>query len=118
MRLGYFDMLFKEGDQIVDQPTDDFVTSRDYGIIVYGKGALAFQQLRREIGTDAFFDGLASYYQDFAFKVAQPDDMRAAFEGSSGEDLSEFWTHWFESPNGEDDFDATDLAKLLRELNE
>lgn len=117
IRLGYFDMLFKEGDQIVDQPTDDFPTPRDYGIIIYGKGALGFQYLRREIGTDPFFDGLKQYYDDFSFAVAQPDDLKAAFEDASGEDLDEFWTHWFEMPNGEDDFDAADLARLLREIN-
>lgn len=118
LRLSYFDLLFQEGDQVVDQPTDAFPTARDYGIIVYGKGALGFQALRHEIGTDAFFEGLASYYHDFSFKVAQPEDLRAAFEEAAGEELTEFWSHWFEQPGGEEDFDAADLARLLRELDE
>ena len=118
LRLSYFDLLFEKGDQVVDQPTDDFPTMRDYGRIIYGKGALAFMELRQEIGTDAFFAGLRQYYEDFAFEVAQPEDMKAAFEAASGQDLGTFWTHWFDEAAGADDFDATDLARLLRELDD
>ena len=118
LRLGYFNMLFQEGDQVINQPTDDFATMNDYGVIVYGKGALAFMELRREIGTDAFFAALAQYYENFAFEVAQPDDLLAAFEKASGQDLDEFWDHWFNEAAGLEDFDATDLARVLRELGE
>jgi hypothetical protein len=54
LRLGYFSLLFQRGDEVVDQPTDDFASMQDYGATVYGKGALAFMALRSEIGTDAF----------------------------------------------------------------
>jgi hypothetical protein len=118
LRLGYFDLLFDSGDQVVDQPTDAFPTMRAYGRIIYGKGALAFMELRREIGTDAFFAALQQYYEDFAFEIAQPDDLKSAFEAASGQDLDEFWTHWFEEAAGEVDFDATDLARLLREIDD
>lgn len=118
LRLGYFDMLFQEGDQVVNQPTDDFSTMKAYGVIVYRKGALAFMELRREIGSDAFFAALKQYYADFAFKIAQPDDLLSAFERAAGEDLSEFWDHWFNEAAGKEDFDATDLARVLRELGD
>ncbi len=118
LRLGYFDLLFQQGDQVVDQPTDSFPSEHAYGVVIYGKGALAFMELRRLIGTDAFFAGLQQYYRDFAFQVAEPEDMKAAFEAASDQDLTEFWTHWFEQPDGADDFDAADLAKLLREIGE
>jgi aminopeptidase N len=118
LRLGYFDLLFDTGDQVVDQPTDAFPTERSYGVTIYGKGALAFMELHREIGSDGFFAGLQQYYRDFAYKVAEPSDMKAALEAASGRDLTEFWTHWFERPDGADDFDAADLARLLREIGE
>ena len=63
LRLGYFDLLFQQGDQVVDQPTDAFLEHAQYGVIIYGKGALAFMELRQTIGTDAFFAGLHQYYQ-------------------------------------------------------
>jgi hypothetical protein len=118
LRLGYFNKLFQDGDQVVNQPTDDFPTGNDYGVIVYGKGALAFMELRREIGTDPFFAALAQYYEDFAFDIAQPDDLLAAFEEASGQELDDFWNHWFNDAAGLEDFDATDLARVLRELGE
>ena len=40
------------------------------------------------------------------------------YKEASGQDLTEFWTHWFDQPDGADDFDATDLARLLREIGE
>jgi hypothetical protein len=118
LRLGYFNPLFQEGDQVVDQPTDDFNTMQSYGIFVYGKGALAFIELRRQLGAEAFFGGLHLYYRDFAFKIAQPEDLKNSFEASSGSDLDEFWSHWFEEAAGREDFDASDLARLLRELGD
>jgi hypothetical protein len=118
LRLGYFDLLFQQGDEVVDQPTDAFPSMHEYGVTIYGKGALAFLELRQTIGTDAFFAGLHRYYQDNAFTVAEPEDMKAAFEQASGQDLTDFWTHWFEEAKGAEDFDAADLAKLLREIGE
>ncbi|HRA46644.1 MAG TPA: M1 family metallopeptidase [Thermomicrobiales bacterium] len=118
LRSGYFDQLFQSGDMVVDQPSDSFPTARSYGVIVYGKGALAFMALRAEIGTEAFFTGLQQYFAERAFAVASPLEMRQAFEAASGQDLGSFWSHWFDEPNGRDDFDATDLARLLRELSE
>jgi aminopeptidase N len=116
LRIGYFSLLFQRGDEVVDQPTDDFASMQDYGATIYGKGALAFMALRAEIGTDAFFGALQQYFRDYAFKVAQPEDMRAEFEASSGQNLDAFWKHWFESADGRDDFDATDLARVLRDV--
>jgi aminopeptidase N len=118
LRSGYFDYLFRNGDDIVDQPTDSFRSGGVYGVIVYGKGALAFMELRAEIGTDAFFAALQSYYATYAFGIATPADMKAAFEEAAGTSLEAFWTHWFNEAAGLDDFDATDVARLLREMGD
>lgn len=118
LRAGYFDFLFNYGDDIVDQPTDAFRTGGAYGVIVYGKGALAFMELRAEIGTDAFFAALQQYFVDYAFAIATPTDMQTAFEEAADASLDEFWTHWFKSADGKDDYDATDYARLLREMSE
>jgi hypothetical protein len=42
--------------------------------------------------------------------------MKTEFEASSGQDLDAFWSHWFESADGKEDFDATDLARVLRDV--
>ncbi len=109
LRAPYLATLFGEGDEIVDQPTDDFTLS-DYGVIVYGKAALGFGAFRVALGDDVFFAALQDYYVTMRFGVATPDDLLAAFERASGDDLSELWRHWFEAAEGEQDFDEFDLV--------
>jgi hypothetical protein len=116
LELPYLAMLFEEGDQIVDQPTDDFANMGDYGVIIYCKGALGFEAVRETIGDDAFFAGLQAYAAEFRFAVATPADLLAAFEASADEDLTELWRHWFEAPEGTEDYTPDDYQAVLREV--
>lgn len=114
LKLWYLTMLYAgDGDQIVDQPTDDFPALGDYGATVYGKGALGFDALHDALGDDAFFAGLTAYAADFRFKTAAPADLRAAFERASGQDLTDLWRHWFDETNGEQDFDPVEYVHLV-----
>lgn len=92
-----------ESDQVVDTPTDDFPTGGDYVYAAYSKGPMGFKAIYDEIGHDAFAAGLQRYYDAHRFTVASPDDLLAAFEEASGQDLTELWHHWFEEAAGEDD---------------
>jgi aminopeptidase N len=116
LKATYFTRLFNDGDEIVDQPTDDFPSQRSYGSIVYGKAALGFGEVRAAIGDEAFFNGLRGYVGEFRFKVAAPSDLKAAFESASGMNLDELWHHWFEAAEGKQDYNAADLARLLRDI--
>ena len=90
-------------DQVVDQPTDDFGSGWAYGFAAYVKAPLGFAAIHDEIGDDAFFAALQDYVAEFMFGVATPDDLLAAFEVASDQDLDAIWRHWFEETNGEDD---------------
>jgi len=116
LKAAYFARLFDDGDEIVDQPTDDFPSQRSYESLVYGKSALGFGEVRAAIGDDAFFDALRAYVAQFRFEVAAPSDLKAAFETASDMDLDELWRHWFEAAEGKQDYDAADLARLLRDI--
>lgn len=116
LKAAYFSVLFDDGDQIVDQPTDDFPSQRSYGAIVYGKAALGFGAIHDAIGDKAFYAALRGYVNDFRFDVAGPTDLLAAFEAAAGADLDELWRHWFEAAEGREDFDAADFARLLSEI--
>jgi hypothetical protein len=116
LKASYFSRLFKDGDAIVDQPTDDFPSQRAYVSIVYGKSALGFGKIREAIGDKAFFAALHSYVAEFRFGVAAPSDLKAAFEAASGTDLDELWHHLFDAAEGKEDYDSADLARLLREI--
>ncbi len=100
------------GDMVVNQPTADFLTNGPYGRIVYGKGALGFDTIRRVIGDEAFFQGLRDYVAEHRFGIAQPDDLLASLENASGQDLRELWSHWFERTEGEQDFTPEDLMAI------
>jgi len=108
LTVPYLKVLFDEGDEIVDQRTDDFSQS-DYGVMIYGKAALGFGAMREALGDDTFFAALGDYYHELRFQIATPDDLLAVFEQASGEDLSDLWHHWFEAAEGEQDFDEDDL---------
>lgn len=113
LKRPFLTMLFgQSGDQIVDQPSADFITNRPYARTVYGKGALGFDTIRRTIGDDAFFRGLQQYVADHRFGIAQPDDLLAALESASGQDLHELWAHWFERTEGTQDFTPEDFMEL------
>jgi hypothetical protein len=69
-----------------------------YGPIVYGKGALFFYELRKEIGDKAFFSGLQAYYQQFKYQIATGADLLGIFEVTSGRQLDAFYQEWLYSP--------------------
>ena len=80
LKLPYLAMLFTEGDQVVDYPTDAFPNGGAYGTTIYAKGALGMQAIHDEIGDEAFFAALAAYTAQERFEVALPEDLKAAFE--------------------------------------
>lgn len=101
---GPFERAVRSGrDPVVDQPTDDFPTGDAYVLAAYSKAPLGFEAIREQIGDEAFFAALEEYVDAFRFGVATPDDLQAAFEGTSGDDLDALWTHWFERDEGERD---------------
>jgi len=60
----------------------------------YQKGAWVLHMLRSRLGDAAFFRGLRDYYRAHAGGVATTEDLRAALEKASGQDLRAFFTRW------------------------
>ncbi len=94
-----------DGDVIVAQPTDGFPSGRDYVFAAYTKAPLGFEAIRLEIGDDAFFAALRQYVADYSYLVAEPADLLAAFEATSGQDLQSLWDEWFNETNGREALD-------------
>ncbi len=116
VKLWYLNALFVAGDQIVDQPTDDFPNAASYAATVYGKAAVGFDAIRGEIGDEAFFAGLRDYLRQERFGVASPGDLRSAFAAAADRDIGELWRHWFEAAEGERDFSPQDYLELRAAL--
>jgi hypothetical protein len=101
IRSPYEIIIERGADQVVDQPTDDFDPSNAYVFAAYAKAPLGFEAIHQEIGDDAFFSALSSYVDQFVFRVAEPDDLREAFETASDQDLQDLWNEWFRETTGD-----------------
>jgi hypothetical protein len=77
--------------------------SRTHGaeaIAGYGKAAMVFLMLRDLIGEDAFNRGIRVFWSRHRFRTASWDDLRHAFEASSGRTLQAYFGQWIERPGG------------------
>jgi hypothetical protein len=82
----------QHGPQPIGLPVSAFtMNDRGYAIIVYYKGALFFVDLRDQIGDEAFFSALSSYYSIGSFRIMSPDSLLNAFERACRCDLSDFY---------------------------
>lgn len=91
----YIALIEATGDQVADLPIADGQSGR--GTIFYNKSALGFFAINETIGDAAFTAGLETLAVDFAFAIAEPTDVLAAFETASGQELGELWRFWFEA---------------------
>jgi hypothetical protein len=62
----------------VTSPLYDFPDSATYSAFVYGGGALELDAIRRNVGDEPFFQGLAEYYADHALAIASGADLFAS----------------------------------------
>ena len=70
--------------------------------IGYGKSAMVFHMLRRELGDARFFAGLRRFVAEHRFRVASWHDIRKSFEAASSRPLEWFFAQWVwrtETPN-------------------
>ncbi len=61
----------------------------------YNKGGLVLHMLRDLVGDEAFFASFQAYLKEHAFKAAEVDDLRQAFEEITGRDLHWFFDQWY-----------------------
>jgi aminopeptidase N len=64
----------------------------------YQKGAWVLHMLRQEVGDEAFFGGIATFYKAHAGQAVVSADFIAAMESASAKDLGWFFEQWLERP--------------------
>ena len=77
---------------IFDRETEDLMKLLNANN--YQKGAWVLHMLRSNLGDEAFFSGIRAYYQKHKHATANTEDLRAALEQSSRQDLRPFFTRW------------------------
>lgn len=60
----------------------------------YQKGAWVLHMLRRQVGDDAFWEGLRAFFERYRHGNANTSDFRAVMEDVSEEDLDVFFAQW------------------------
>ena len=80
-------------DDLISRPVAAY-TDSNYGSVVYMKGPLFFHALRQEVGDDAFWTILQTYFETYRYQVASGADFRTLAQEVSGQDLSELYQEW------------------------
>ncbi len=60
----------------------------------YQKGSWILHMLRREVGDEAFWSGIRTYYDTYKHGNAMTNDLRQIMEKESGKDLEAFFQQW------------------------
>lgn len=71
--------VFGKVDTSMDRALCDFSTEPEYVECTYTKGVLMMDFIRQSIGREKMIKSLKKYYQNFAFKIAKPQDFIAVF---------------------------------------
>jgi aminopeptidase N len=90
--MGYQSYVTPENDF----PLSSFIsrTDRVSSAVGYGKATMVFQMLRNLVGEKTFYDALRAFIVKNRFRPASWADIRASFEGASGENLDWFFSQW------------------------
>lgn len=71
-------MIYQSKNHSVEdifKPTTEYKDSIDYSLGVYTKGAVVFDNIRKDIGDDLFFETLQQYYKMYSFKNVSGDEF-------------------------------------------
>ncbi len=88
----YFNYAQKRRAPIYDTETEDLFKLLNANN--YQKGKWVLHMLRGLMGDDAFFKGIRAYYRAHEHGTASTEDLRAALEQASGQNLKEFFLRW------------------------
>jgi aminopeptidase N len=65
-----------------------------FGFNTYYQGAALVHALRQEMGDEAFFAGLRSYFQQFGGRTASDAQFQAVMEAAANKSLDGFFAEW------------------------
>ena len=75
----------------MDIPADQFPDSNEYGLVSYVKTALWMYIIESALGQGKLDMAVQNYFSKWKHKHPQPNDMQAAFEEATGENLDTFF---------------------------
>jgi hypothetical protein len=93
----YLEGAWAHDERPLSTPANGHSGYDTYGTSAYSKPASMLHTLRGVLGDSLFTEFLREYYQRGVLKHPMPEDVRAAAEAVSGQDLSGFFHSWVET---------------------
>jgi hypothetical protein len=91
-------------DRPANLRTSAYAGNVQYGAVVYGKGALFYDVLRRATGDAAFFEALRLYYARYQGKLAAPRDFINILKAKAPKaNVEGLYARWIEGAHGDED---------------
>lgn len=75
-------------------PVNEYLSEYEYVYMVYVKGTIFIDELRKNLGDADFFKGLKTLYKDNTFKIVTKAEFIDAFNSASGVDVTAFVEGW------------------------
>lgn len=90
LNLEYIVSASGNSDQPIEGLSPDF-KYLNYGTIIYGKAAFAFNYLKEFMGDTAFDYAMKQYYKEWKFRHPTPDNLKQVFVQSNGNNYDWFF---------------------------
>jgi hypothetical protein len=91
-------------DRPANLRTSAYAGNVQYGAVVYGKGALYYDVVRRAMGDAPFFESLRTYYARYAGRLAAPRDLVNIFHSKAPHaKVPALYARWIEGAHGDAD---------------
>ncbi|MEE2757283.1 MAG: M1 family metallopeptidase [Myxococcota bacterium] len=105
-------------DRPVDLPTREFNNMVEYAAVVYAKGGLFFDAVRQELGEQAFLGVIQTYYRDYTFKIAKPDDLERRLVGAARnpDRMRQLIDRWLRGRHADKDIASVSYITLLEQF--
>ncbi|KAB3530216.1 M1 family metallopeptidase [Alkaliphilus pronyensis] len=72
----------------------EFESNLEYSSIVYSKGAMFLEELRNNMGDEAFLEGIRQYFNQYKYKNATTLDFYELMEANSEKELKPLFEEW------------------------
>jgi len=81
-------------DESMNRPLNQYSSETEYVYMTYVKGCILIDNLRNTVGDKKFFKSIQSYFNNYKFTNAKPEDFIGTFEKICHSDLSGFFDSW------------------------
>jgi len=94
-------------------PTAAYAGSLQSGAVVYGKGALYYDALRRAVGDAVFSSSLREYYATYRGKLVGPRALLEIVQAKApSAGVADLYRHWIEEAHGDEDISGGPVIGL------